>query len=137
MSAPEPPAVVWVNQRGVYGDVPLSDPTCPRYVLAPEGSTDTWADAERWREHSCRLNTVAFRMAEALGLVPEGADRVEAPQVEELLDQILARLAPEGSAVISADEVQVLWSLLDADDLEGARARALDDILRAARGGAS
>lgn len=35
------------------------------------------ANAERWREHSVQLNSVAWSLAEAMGLVEEGQDSRE------------------------------------------------------------
>jgi len=48
-------------------------------------------ELERFREHSVTLNSVGWRMAVALGDVPEGADRVEGNPLEQV-DRLIAEL---------------------------------------------
>jgi len=48
-------------------------------------------ELERFRQHSVTLNSVGWRMAVALGDVPEGADRVEGNPLEQV-DRLIAEL---------------------------------------------
>lgn len=49
------------------------------------------AERDRYREHSIALNTIAWRIASALGDVPAGADRITGDPVEQA-DRLIAEL---------------------------------------------
>ena len=57
-----------------------------------ERMTTSNPDVQALIEHSTKLNTIAWRMAVALGEVPEGATKITA-DAEELLDRLLDRLS--------------------------------------------
>lgn len=47
-------------------------------------SDDVVAQVESWRSHSVILNTVAWKIADALGDIPEGAETHEGDVLEDL-----------------------------------------------------
>ena len=57
-----------------------------------ERMTTSKPDVQALIEHSIKLNTIAWRMAVALGEVPEGATKITA-DAGELLDRLLDRLS--------------------------------------------
>lgn len=88
--------------------------------LDVEEAAQLVSDARRWREHSIWLNTIACKIAAALGEVPEGADRIEGnplAQVEQLIrdrdqarsdvDQWASRLIAEFNGVLEPEDSQV------------------------------
>lgn len=60
-------------------------------ALRAELATVT-GERDRFREHSITLNTIAFRIAEALGDVPQGQDWTEGNPIEQA-DRIIGELA--------------------------------------------
>lgn len=72
------------------------------------------AERDRYREHSITLNTVAFAIADALGDVPPGTDRIEGNPVEQA-QRLIAKadkLSDELAAATS--EIEQLRPLAEA-----------------------
>lgn len=70
----------------------------PWRELSPEAqgpflaAADAFLEGLGWRENSVTLNSVGWRLAEALGQVDPGAERIEV-DVLELVDSMVAKLA--------------------------------------------
>jgi RimJ/RimL family protein N-acetyltransferase len=65
-------------------------------MSASEENERLRSDRERFRSHSVILNTVSWRLHEALGVIPEGADRFKGDILADL-DEVcrLIRLGRE------------------------------------------
>ena len=62
------------------------------------------AEVERLREHSITLNTVAFAIAEALGDVPPGTDRIEGNPIEQA-QRLIAKVEQQAAIIDAFDAV--------------------------------
>lgn len=92
-------------------------------ALVVQQREEAIAERDRYREHSTWLNTVGFKLAEALGDVPPGADAVAGNPIEQAERLIAkhARLLTELDAVVNARNE--LWVALNSATAELAAAK--------------
>jgi len=69
-------------------------------------------ERDRFREHSVTLNTVSWRISQALGNVPEGATEVWGDTLPDL--EALIRDRDEARGLTSVDDIgRVTWTTVD------------------------
>jgi hypothetical protein len=93
------PYEVYANPDGYPdGDSPYitagseSEANADFIAACREAVPDLIDDVERLRDHSVTLNSIGWKIAAALGEVPDGADQI-AGNAEDLADRLLAELA--------------------------------------------